>query len=297
MEPMPMPTRSPSAPESIRCFACLFVTTLPATTWSSGNSCFIQRTISCWKKLSPWLLSMMMASTPAATRLRTRSLSAGRVPTAAATISLFCESLVASGKSIFFCKSFRATRATRQPSAVMMGSLAFFDSISFWFAAGRSTPSGAVTRFANLVMTDPTCVVMRSFTKSVSRFVTKPSSFDPILPSAVTGKPVKPHVSRSSSSCASVVVVRMHLGSMMKPLLYCFTSNTSLTCSSTKRFVWMTPRLPCSAMAIAILLSVTVSIGLDTMGVRSAIFFEKRELSSTSSTPKVIEPGMQMRSS
>mmetsp|Transcript_50508 Transcript_50508/g.109917 ORF Transcript_50508/g.109917 Transcript_50508/m.109917 type:complete len:294 (+) Transcript_50508:772-1653(+) len=293
---MPMPTRSPSTPLSIRCFACLFVTTLPPTTWISGSSCLIQRTISCWKTLSPWLLSMMTASTPAAASLRTRSLSAGRVPTAAATLSLFCESLVASGKSVCFCRSFRATRATRQPSEVTIGSLAFFESIRVWFAAFRSTPSGAVTSFPIGVMMEPTCAA-RSFRKSVSRFVTTPRSFEPILPSTVTGKPVKPHFLRSSSSSASVVAVGMHLGSMMKPLLYCFTSITSLHCSSTGRFVWMTPMPPCSAMAMAILLSVTVSMGLDTTGVRSGIFFEKREFSSTSCTPKLMCPGMQMRSS
>mmetsp|Transcript_50506 Transcript_50506/g.109910 ORF Transcript_50506/g.109910 Transcript_50506/m.109910 type:complete len:216 (+) Transcript_50506:772-1419(+) len=215
---MPMPTRSPSTPLSIRCFACLFVTTLPPTTWISGSSCLIQRTISCWKTLSPWLLSMMTASTPAAASLRTRSLSAGRVPTAAATLSLFCESLVASGKSVCFCRSFRATRATRQPSEVTIGSLAFFESIRVWFAAFRSTPSSAVTSFSIGVMMEPTCTA-RSFRKSVSRFVTRPSSFEPTFPSCVTGKPVKPQASASSSSARSVVVEGMHLGSEMKPCL------------------------------------------------------------------------------
>merc|ERR1719171_2634425 len=49
-------------PQSMRCFACNFVTTLPPITWRLGNSFFIHLTISCWKWLSPWLLSTTMAS-------------------------------------------------------------------------------------------------------------------------------------------------------------------------------------------------------------------------------------------
>mmetsp|Transcript_62664 Transcript_62664/g.204517 ORF Transcript_62664/g.204517 Transcript_62664/m.204517 type:complete len:218 (-) Transcript_62664:59-712(-) len=48
IEPMPMPTRSASTPESIKFLACLFVTTLPPTTCMSGNSFLIHLTISCW---------------------------------------------------------------------------------------------------------------------------------------------------------------------------------------------------------------------------------------------------------
>mmetsp|Transcript_90144 Transcript_90144/g.250841 ORF Transcript_90144/g.250841 Transcript_90144/m.250841 type:complete len:258 (-) Transcript_90144:503-1276(-) len=186
MDPMPMPTRKPSTPQSMRFFACDFVTTLPPTTCNSGNSCFIHFTISCWKTLSPWLLSMIMASTSAATSARTRSLSDGRVPTAAATIRRFRESFVASGYSAFFCRSALDISATRRFCSETTGSLPFFESFKTWFAARRPTPSFTVTILSAFVMMVLTGA-LRSVAKSVSRFVTSPSSRDPMRPSSVTG--------------------------------------------------------------------------------------------------------------
>mmetsp|Transcript_108579 Transcript_108579/g.350510 ORF Transcript_108579/g.350510 Transcript_108579/m.350510 type:complete len:298 (+) Transcript_108579:109-1002(+) len=297
MEPMPMPTRSASTPQSMRCFAWRFVTTLPPMTWRSGNSSFIHRMMPCWKVLSPWLLSTTTASTPATTRARTRSLSLGLVPTAAATTRLPLASFVARGKSACFRRSVRATRAVRRPSLVTMGSLPFFVSWMTWLARVRSTPSSAVTRLPMGVMTLLTCTWLRSWTKSVSRFVTRPRSREPIFPFSVTGKPVKPHCLRSSSRSTSFMVGAMQTGSMMKPLLYFFTRMTSADCASTERFVWMTPRAPSSAMAMAMRDSVTVSIGLETMGVRSLILRVTWDSRQTSFTPKLMCPGRQMRSS
>mmetsp|Transcript_108577 Transcript_108577/g.350501 ORF Transcript_108577/g.350501 Transcript_108577/m.350501 type:complete len:298 (+) Transcript_108577:109-1002(+) len=297
MEPMPMPTRSASTPQSRRCFAWRCVTTFPPMTWRSGNSFFIHRMMSCWKVLSPWLLSTTIASTPATTSALTRSLSVCLVPTAAATIKQPFASLVASGKSACFRRSVRATRATRRPAFVTMGSLPFFESWMSWLACAKSTPSSAVTRSVMFVMTEPTRTELRSCTKSVSRFVTRPRSREPILPFWVTGKPVKPHCLRSSSSSESSMVGGMQIGSMMKPLLYFFTRMTSADCASTERFVWMTPRAPSSAMAMAMRDSVTVSIGLETMGVRSLILRVTWDSRQTSFTPKLMCPGRQMRSS
>lgn len=48
MEPMPMPTRSASAPASIRLAACCRVTTLPAITSMSGYAVLTCLIISCW---------------------------------------------------------------------------------------------------------------------------------------------------------------------------------------------------------------------------------------------------------
>mmetsp|Transcript_108581 Transcript_108581/g.350520 ORF Transcript_108581/g.350520 Transcript_108581/m.350520 type:complete len:298 (+) Transcript_108581:109-1002(+) len=297
MEPMPMPTRSASTPQSMRCFAWRFVTTLPPMTWRSGNSSFIHRMMPCWKVLSPWLLSTTMASTPAITKALTRSLSLCLVPTAAATIKQPFSSLVASGKSACFRRSVRATRATKRPACVTMGSLPFFESWMRLLACAKSTPSSAVMRSAMVVMTEPTRTESRSCTKSVSRFVTRPRSLEPILPFSVTGKPVKPHWRRRSSSSESSIVGEMQIGSMMKPLLYFFTRMTSADCASTERFVWMTPRAPSSAMAMAMRDSVTVSIGLETMGVRSLILRVTWDSRQTSFTPKLMCPGRQMRSS
>mmetsp|Transcript_10142 Transcript_10142/g.28679 ORF Transcript_10142/g.28679 Transcript_10142/m.28679 type:complete len:298 (+) Transcript_10142:593-1486(+) len=297
MEPMPMPTRRASTPQSRRCFAWRRVTTLPPMTWRSGNSCFIHRMMSCWKTLSPWLLSTTTASTPAETSARTRSRSVGRVPTAAATMRQPLPSLVASGKSACFRRSVRATSATRRPVLVTMGSLPFLEDWMASLACASSTPSSAVTRSFNAVMTELTRTEVRSITKSVSRFVTRPRSLEPIFPFSVTGKPVKPHCLRSSSSSESSMVGWMQTGSMMKPLRYRFTFMTSSDCSWIDMLVWMTPMPPCKAIPIAILDSVTVSMGLETMGVFSLMVLENWESKTTSPTPKLTCPGRQIRSS
>mmetsp|Transcript_4663 Transcript_4663/g.13018 ORF Transcript_4663/g.13018 Transcript_4663/m.13018 type:complete len:258 (+) Transcript_4663:621-1394(+) len=186
IDPMPMPTRSASTPQSIKCAACRRVTTLPPMTSRSGYCDLIQRTISCWKTLSPWLLSTTMAFTPAATKARTRSRSAGRVPIAAATISCLRSSFVAFGKSAFFCKSARDIRATRRICWDTTGNLPFFDSFKILFADSRSMSSCAVTKCSALVMIELT-EAERSVAKSVSRFVTMPRSLEPMRPSSVTG--------------------------------------------------------------------------------------------------------------
>mmetsp|Transcript_80899 Transcript_80899/g.247219 ORF Transcript_80899/g.247219 Transcript_80899/m.247219 type:complete len:216 (+) Transcript_80899:609-1256(+) len=214
---MPMPTRSASTPQSMRCLAWRFVTTFPPTTCKSGYSRLSHLTISCWNTLSPWLLSMMTASTPAATSARTRSLSEGRVPMAAATISCLLASFVALGWSRFFCRSFRDISATNCPCLETTGSLPLFDSFKIRLAASRSTPSFAVTRCSPLVIMELTGTV-RSWTKSVSRLVTKPSKREPMRPSCVTGKPLKPLDSRSLSNSWTAIVGGMQTGSMMKPL-------------------------------------------------------------------------------
>jgi len=77
-------------------------------------------------------------------------------------------------------------RATSLPWAEITGNLPFFDSFKILFAARRSTPSCAVTNFSTLVMMVLTGA-LRSAAKSVSRFVTRPSSREPMRPSSVTG--------------------------------------------------------------------------------------------------------------
>mmetsp|Transcript_98536 Transcript_98536/g.261862 ORF Transcript_98536/g.261862 Transcript_98536/m.261862 type:complete len:298 (-) Transcript_98536:224-1117(-) len=297
MEPMPMPTRNPSTPASMRCLAWRFVTTFPPTTCKAGKVSFIHLTISIWKTLSPWLLSTMIASTPAATSARTRSRSFGRVPTEAATTRFLFPSLVDSGKSACFLRSARVTKATSRPSLVMMGSLPFLEDCRSLLASWRFVPSRAVVHLSVGVMIWLTLVVARSGTKSVSRPVTRPSSLEPTVPSSVTGKPVKPHFLLRTSSSDIIIVGLMHIGSVRKPFLKRLTFMTSSAWSSTGMLVWITPIPPCSAMPMAILDSVTVSIGLETTGVRSLMVLEKCDSSTTSPTPKLMCPGMQMRSS
>mmetsp|Transcript_96038 Transcript_96038/g.296178 ORF Transcript_96038/g.296178 Transcript_96038/m.296178 type:complete len:268 (-) Transcript_96038:15-818(-) len=266
-------------------------------TCRDGNVCFIHLTISCWKTLSPWLLSTTMASTPAATRARTRSLSSGRVPTAAATTRFLFASFVDRGKSACFLRSARATSARSRFSLVITGSLPFLEALRIRFASWRSTPSGAVVQASVGVMMLATRVFSRSGTKSVSRPVTRPSSLEPTVPSSVTGKPLKPHFSLSWSSSERRKVGLMQTGSVRKPFRKRFTFRTSSTWSSMGMLLWITPMPPCSAMPMAIFDSVTVSMGLETMGVHSLIVLEKYDSRTTSPTPKWIRPGKQMRSS
>ena len=56
------------------------------------------------------------------------------------------------------------------------------------------------------------------------------------------------------------------IGSTIMPLSDRFTRSTSEACSSIDRFLWMTPRPPCCAIAIASRDSVTVSIAALTSG-------------------------------
>mmetsp|Transcript_108583 Transcript_108583/g.350526 ORF Transcript_108583/g.350526 Transcript_108583/m.350526 type:complete len:234 (+) Transcript_108583:107-808(+) len=232
--------------------------------------------------LSPWLLSTMIASTPAETNARTRFLSLSRVPTEAATTRLLLVSFVASGKSACFLRSALTTSDTSRLSLVMTGSLPFLESFRSLLASTRSTPSGAVVQRSVGVMMALTRVDPRSCTKSVSRPVTRPRSLEPTVPSSVTGKPLKPHFFCSVSSSASIMEGLMQTGSVMKPFLKRLTLITSCTWSSMDMFVWMTPMPPSSAMLMAILDSVTVSMGLETMGVFSLMPFEKRESRRTS---------------
>ena len=59
----------------------------------------------------------------------------------------------------------------------------------------------------------------------------------------------------------------MQMGSMMQPFLQRSASELSQARSSMHMLVWMMPLLPSRAVTMAILDPLTLSIGLDTMGV------------------------------
>mmetsp|Transcript_4993 Transcript_4993/g.18051 ORF Transcript_4993/g.18051 Transcript_4993/m.18051 type:complete len:262 (+) Transcript_4993:551-1336(+) len=218
MEPTPMPTRSPSAPAAMRRSACCFVTTLPPTTSTSGNSRLMNSIRSSWKCDAPWLESTTMTSTPSATSSRTRSRSARRVPTDAPTSSCLFRFLLASGCSWFFWMSRRLTSAVSSPLAFTIGSLPFFESRSVALACDSVHGSSAVTRSSMGVMISETGVVASS-RKSVSRRLTKPSSLPPERPVSVTGNPEKPLRRTSASTSPMVASGSTQMGSVMKPFL------------------------------------------------------------------------------
>ena len=71
------------------------------------------------------------------------------------------------------------------------------------------------------------------------------------------------------------------IGSTIMPLSDRFTRSTSEACSSIDRFLWMTPRPPCCAIAIARRDSVTVSIAALTSGTFSRMWRVSCVLTST----------------
>mmetsp|Transcript_24960 Transcript_24960/g.66962 ORF Transcript_24960/g.66962 Transcript_24960/m.66962 type:complete len:248 (+) Transcript_24960:1120-1863(+) len=244
--------------------------------------------MSFWKVESPCDESMTRMSAPASTSLATRALSAGRVCTDAPTISRFCSSLVASGKSRFLRRSLREMAATSSLRSLTTGSLPFFESCRIWLASSRVQPSSAET--TSVVMTSAT-FFERSLTKSWSRVVTMPMRRPPSLPFSVTGQPEKPYLCLISSSSERVASGPTVKGSRMKPFSKRFTRFTSSHCSSTELLQWMMPTPPKSAMWIAIWCSVTVSIGLETNGALSLIFLVQLVARPTSCAPKLMWPG------
>ena len=71
-------------------------------------------------------------------------------------------------------------------------------------------------------------------------------------------------------------------GSNIMPDSALLTNLTLLACFSIDMFLWRTPIPPSLASAIAILLSVTVSIAAEITGIFNGIFLEKLVLISTS---------------
>mmetsp|Transcript_9652 Transcript_9652/g.12150 ORF Transcript_9652/g.12150 Transcript_9652/m.12150 type:complete len:238 (-) Transcript_9652:339-1052(-) len=237
-----------------------------------------------------------MTSTPASTRAAARSLSSGRVPIAAPTRSCLLLSLDAFGKSLFFCKSVRAMRATSSSESLTTGSLPFFEALSISFACSNLTPSDATESCARGVM-NSLILILRSSTKDVSRFEIIPTSLDPILPSCVIGMPEYPNLDLMSSASWRVSCGLRQTGSVMNPFLNFLTLRTSDACVLSGRLEWMIPIPPMSAMWMAILASVTVSMGDETKGVLSLIFLVRLDEMSTSFNPKDMWPGIMIRSS
>ncbi len=97
-----------------------------------------------------------------------------------------------------------------------------------------------------------------------SRFVRMPTS----LPrSSTTGTPDIRKFAMTSSASEIFWVGRQVTGSTIIPLSERFTLSTSAACESIVRFLWMTPRPPFCAIAIARRDSVTVSIAAERIGM------------------------------
>ena len=100
--------------------------------------------------------------------------------------------------------------------------------------------------------------------------------------SAVIGTPEMLYWSITSRARPTVADGGSVTGSMMIPLALRLTLSTSSACRSIDRFLWITPRPPSWESAMAISLSVTVSIGELTSGIFSWMPRVSRVLTSTS---------------
>ena len=99
-----------------------------------------------------------------------------------------------------------------------------------------------------------------------------PSSRPSLRPPSVIGTPEIRYF--FISSCASKIRFSgaSVIGLTIIPLSERFTRSTSVACSSTDRFLWMTPMPPCCAIAMASSDSVTVSMAALASGTFSGMF-------------------------
>ncbi len=119
-----------------------------------------------------------------------------------------------------------------------------------------------------------------SLAKRTSRLVTMPTSR--LLPFSTTGMPEMRKSAISLSASARVCSGLMVTGLTTMPDSNFLTLRTSSAWAAMSRFLWMTPMPPAWAMAMAILLSVTVSMAEDTSGMPSSMELVRRVRVSTS---------------
>ena len=217
-----------------------------------------------------------MASTPASTRARARVRASGDPPTAAATRSRPCWSLLPSGNCLRLKMSLTVMRPRSTPAESTTGSFSMRCRARMRSASSRSVPTGAVTS-RSLVMTSR-IGWSRLRSNWRSRLVMMPTSFPD---SSTMGTPeiryraIDDAASRSGRSGVRVTGLRII------PLSLRFTRSTSAACFSTGMFLWMTPMPPARAMAMAICASVTVSIAAETSGMLSGIERVRRLVTAT----------------
>ncbi len=220
---------------------------------------------------------MTRTSAPASTSARARTLASGVPPTAAATRSRPCWSLLASGCAIRLKMSLTVISPRRTPPASTTGSFSIRCRARMRSASSSVVPTGAVTRLFLVIASRIGWVRLRSNWRS--RLVTMPIS----RPSASTiGTPeirkrlISAAASRSGRSGPSVIGLRII------PLSLRLTRSTSAACRSMAMFLWRTPIPPARAIAIAISDSVTVSMAAETSGMLSGMVRVKREWVLTS---------------
>ena len=145
-----------------------------------------------------------------------------------------------------------------------------------------STLAACVSTPGETVMSSRVIRLMTGWSRLVSKRTSRLVRMPTGLPSCTTGRPEISCCRMISSACASGWSGRTVMGSTIMPLSARFTFSTWVACSSAVRFLWMMPMPPSRAMMTAVRHSVTVSMALDTMGMRSSRPRVSRVLTSAS---------------
>ncbi|MNE26055.1 hypothetical protein D3C80_1194060 [compost metagenome] len=214
-------------------------------------------------------MSIITASTPAATKAPARFTASAVTPKAAATRRRPNLSLFAIGFCVNFVISLNVINPTNLLSELTTGSFSILFFCKIPSATSSVVPSPAVTKFS-VVMTSR---IERElfFSKRKSRLVTIPFK---IWFSSTTGMPPMLNSLITCFASPTVAVRGKVTGSIIIPDSALFTFLTSAACCSIVIFLCKTPIPPSCAIAIAIALSVTVSIAAETIGTFKVIFRE-----------------------
>ena len=213
--------------------------------------------------LWPWLLSRHSTSTRASTMARARARRSGPTPTAAPTRRRPWGSLQAQGYSVDFWMSLTVISPRRAPRSSTTSSFSMRCFCRMALASCRVVPTGTVTRFLQ-VITSRTGSSQRVSNRR-SRLVRMPTS----LPFSTTGTPEMRYLAIIASASRMGASGWITMGSVIMPLSERLTLSTSSAWRSMGRFLWMTPRPPCWARAMASRPSVTVSMAAESRGMPS----------------------------
>jgi len=264
IEPGPIPIFTPSAPASTNANAAPAVAMLPPITSICGKCFLTHLTRSSTPCEWPCAVSTTITSTPASASAATRSSVPSPTPTAAPTRNLPCASLQAYGWSVDFWISLTVIK----PFSVSESSITNTRSRRYWcnkrITSSFAAPSLTVTSLSLGVI----MFLMgwsRLVSKRKSRLVTIPT----ILPLSTTGIPEILWVRLSSSTSRTVMWLWIVIGSFTTPDSKRLTRATCAACFMAVMFLWIKPRPPSCANAIASGASVTVSIAADNSGMLS----------------------------
>ena len=292
IDPGPIPTLIASAPALIKNFAASTVAMFP-TIISTFLYIFLRSfrsstTLFVW----PWAVSITIASTPEFIKASALSIESFVTPIAAATLNLPYLSLFAIGFNLSFVISLKVINPTSLLALVTTGNFSILFCCRITSASSNDVPTPTVMRFSFVITS--VIILLFLFSNLISLFVTipfkKPESstigIPPILFSFILF-----FASETVESKGKVI------GSIIIPLSARLTLLTLSAWFLIDIFLWITPIPPSWAMAIAILLSVTVSIAAETIGMFNDMFLENLEFILTSEGNIVEYPGTNRTSS